>query len=308
MLRDIRKAFEQSVMKEQKWMDAATRVATADKSRRMKEHIGFPEWLLDDQKLEQYYRGVLISESTHMENMLSVLNWRMRLQLESLHSAEDGMHNWATDPISVNAFHTFQTNAITVPIAILQYPFYHLGLEALNYGSLGSILGHELTHGFDDSGRQYDKEGNLRQWWSEDTVEKYIEKTKCFIDQYSKFYMPDIGEYINGELTLGENIADNGGLREAFAAYQIYIKENGRESYLPGFEDFTHEQLFFLSYGNLWCETSTPESSRWALEDEHCPGKYRLRGVLTNSKEFSKAWKCKLGSGMNPNNDKCTIW
>lgn len=113
---------------------------------------------------------------------------------------------------------------------------------------------------------------------------------------------------IDGELTLGENIADNGGLREAYYGYLSYAKRNGREKYLPGLEKYTHEQLLFISFGNLWCETLTEAGSKYALEDTHCPGKFRLKGVLTNSHEFSKAFNCKKGSGMNPNQDRCIIW
>ena len=114
---------------------------------------------------------------------------------------------------------------------------------------------------------------------------------------------------IDGDLTLGENIADNGGMREAFHAYRLYIREHGREKMkLPGLEHFTHEQLFFISFGNLWCESYTPAASRYALEDSHCPGKIRLRGVLTNSHEFANTFKCPRGSGMNPDEPKCRIW
>lgn len=142
----------------------------------------------------------------------------------------------------------------------------------MNYGAIGSILGHELTHGFDDSGRHYDKNGNMVQWWTNQTINEYVNRTKCFVEQYNSFIVPEIDEkvryskqkralfrdnplivnlQINGERTLGENIADNGGIREAFLAYKMYTKMFGREQTLPGFEDFTAEQLFFLSFGNV---------------------------------------------------------
>lgn len=114
---------------------------------------------------------------------------------------------------------------------------------------------------------------------------------------------------IDGELTLGENIADNGGMREAFYAYRLYVKEVGRErSKLPGLEHYSHEQLFFISFGNLWCETYTPAASRYALTDSHCPGQMRLRGVLSNSEEFARTFKCARGTPMNPDQPKCRIW
>lgn len=114
---------------------------------------------------------------------------------------------------------------------------------------------------------------------------------------------------IDGELTLGENIADNGGMREAYLAYRLYVKEVGRERLkLPGLEHYTHEQLFFIAFGNLWCETYTPAASRYALEDSHCPGQMRLKGVLSNSEEFARTFKCGRGTAMNPDQPKCRIW
>ena len=113
---------------------------------------------------------------------------------------------------------------------------------------------------------------------------------------------------IDGLLTLGENIADNGGVREAFRAYQLYVKNGGKDPLLPGFEHYTHEQLFFISYGNIWCESHTQAAAKAYLDDSHCPGKFRLKGVLTNSPEFSQTFSCKPGTEMNPGKDKCRIW
>ncbi|XP_065358799.1 endothelin-converting enzyme 2 [Calliphora vicina] len=306
MLHDIRRSFN-NLVRSTTWMDEPTKYETLQKSAEMKSFIGYPEWITNATALDDYYEGVKINTSTHLENMVGVLLWQTQMKLNDLNVPEP--FGWATSPSNVNAFHTFQANAITIPIAILQYPFYDLGLEALNYGSIGTILGHELTHGFDDNGRMFDKNGNMVQWWSNETINEYINRTECFIEQYSHYYLPDIEEYIDGELTLGENIADNGGMREAFYAYRLFVKENGREkTKLPGLEHFTHEQLFFISFGNLWCETYTPTASRYAVEDSHCPGKIRLKGVLSNSDEFAKTFNCPRGSGMNPTEPKCRIW
>ncbi|XP_017473045.1 PREDICTED: phosphate-regulating neutral endopeptidase [Rhagoletis zephyria] len=306
MLSDIRHAFD-TLVRRTSWMDEETKRETLQKSASMNSFIGFPEWLRNATALDEHYAGVQVNESTHLENMIGVLRWEMQEKLDNFYRPEP--LGWATSPSNVNAFHTFQHNTITIPIAILQYPFYDLGMEALNYGSVGTILGHELTHGFDDSGRMFDKNGNMVQWWSNETIKEYINRTECFVDQYSHYYLSDIGEYIDGELTLGENIADNGGMREAFHAYRKYVKEMGAESTkLPGLEKYSNEQLFFISFGNLWCETYTPAASRYALEDSHCPGKIRLKGVLSNSEEFAQTFKCKRGTGMNPDQKKCRIW
>ncbi|KAH8382417.1 hypothetical protein KR009_003389 [Drosophila setifemur] len=306
MLSDIRRSFDRLV-RSTSWMDAATKRKTVQKSAEMKSFIGFPSWLRNATALNAYYEGAEVNASTHLENLMDFVHWQMMDKLNEMDKPEP--IGWATAPSNVNAFHTFQSNAITVPIAILQYPFYDLGLEALNYGSIGTILGHELTHGFDDSGRRFDRFGNMVEWWSNETINEYINRTECFVEQYSRFHLEDVDEYIDGELTLGENIADNGGMREAFYAYRLYAKEVGRErAKLPGLEHYTHEQLFFISFGNLWCETYTPAATRYALTDSHCPGQMRLRGVLSNSDEFARTFKCARGTPMNPRQPKCRIW
>ncbi|XP_052865910.1 neprilysin-1 [Anopheles cruzii] len=305
MLDYIRKAFE-GLVRDTTWMDWPTKHSTLQKSEAMRSLIGFPEWILNKTRLEHHYEGLTINESTHLENMLEEIQRKNVIKLSRWRRKHE--LSWETLPTNVNAFHTFQENAITIPIAILQYPFYHLGLEALNYGALGTILGHELTHGFDDSGRQFDKNGNLKQWWTNQTIQEYVNRTMCFVNQYNRYYIPEADDYIDGLLTLGENIADNGGLREAFRAYQLYHKTAGKEAILPGFEEFTHEQLFFISFGNIWCESHTEAAAKTYLDDSHCPGKFRLKGVLTNSPEFSQTFGCKSGSGMNPIIDKCRIW
>ncbi|XP_021705831.1 neprilysin [Aedes aegypti] len=305
MLNNIRKAFERLV-RDTTWMDWKTKSSTLEKSQAMRSLIGFPEWIFDQGKLELLYDAINLSDTQHLDNMVQLIQlrnvkflrrWRMKNVL-----------SWDTHPTNVNAFHAFQDNAITIPIAILQYPFYHLGLEALNYGAIGTVLGHELTHGFDDSGRQFDKDGNLKQWWTNSTVREYVNRTACFVQQYNGYFIEEAEDYIDGLQTLGENIADNGGVREAFEAYKIYRKNNKKEPLLPGFENFTHEQLFFISYGNLWCESHTASAAKAALDDTHCPGWIRLKGVLSNSPEFSQTFGCKAGSGMNPSADKCRIW
>ncbi|XP_055715890.1 endothelin-converting enzyme 2 [Phlebotomus papatasi] len=304
MLMLIRTAFNDLVATTT-WMDAQTKAATLEKSAAMRSLIGFPEWILEKATLLNFYKGINVTNTTHLDNMMHILHRNMLEKLTEFRN--ENKFGWATSPTNVNAFHTFQANAITIPLAILQYPFYHLGLEALNYGAIGTILGHELTHGFDDSGRHFDKNGNIRQWWTNKTIDEYENRTSCFVKFYNNYYLPEVSEYINGELTLGENIADNGGLREAFYAYKLYQQRNGREDLLPGFENYTHEQLFFMSYGNLWCETMTTVATKWALEDSHCPGRIRLHGVLSNSPEFASTFKCKKGSGMYPP-ERCRLW
>ncbi|XP_055640222.1 endothelin-converting enzyme 1-like isoform X2 [Toxorhynchites rutilus septentrionalis] len=304
MLRDIRTEFDQMVLKTD-WMDAYTKYATLEKSKATESLIGFPEWILDIEKLEQHYDGLQVSDSRHLENWVTVVEFLIKDRLRSWRMSTDRI--WDMDPTEVNAANLQERNAISIPVAIIQYPFYYLGLEALNYGALGEILGHELTHGFDDSGVHYDKHGNLKRWWSMHTLQEYDDRATCFVQQYSKYYVPEARGFVDGNLTLGENIADNGGLREAFHAYRAYIEKHGPEPILPGFEEFTHEQLLFLSFGNQNCETLPPSASKQILEDEHSPSRFRVQGVLSNMEEFSETFKCPPGSTMNPV-DKCRVW
>ncbi|KAJ9590000.1 hypothetical protein L9F63_016892 [Diploptera punctata] len=309
MLDDILWGFS-SLVRSVTWMDEETKKATLEKAAAMKNYVGFPDWLLDKEKLEMYYEGIEMNETTYLLNMMNILQLyttTMLLNLRRINDEDGSELILITYPTDVNAFHTFQLNAITVPAGILQFPFYGLGLQALNYGAIGTVLGHELTHGFDNSGRQYDKNGNLRQWWTNSTVEEYVNRTACFIEQYSNYKLQDIDTWVNGKLTLGENIADNGGMRESLRAYRRYVQRKGSEAMLPGV-DCEQNVIIFTLFMNIWCETWTKESLRWALDDEHSPNHIRVVGVLSNSPEFSKVWKCRKGSRMNPERDKCQIW
>ncbi|XP_029721735.2 endothelin-converting enzyme 1 [Aedes albopictus] len=304
MLTDIRDEFDQMVL-ETDWMDAYTKYASLEKSKAMKSLIGFPEWILDDQKLEEHYAGLEISPTRHLENWVTALEFMNTGWLRSWKVKNNEV--WDMDPTEVNAYNIFDRNAINIPVAIIQYPFYYLGLDALNYGALGEVLGHELTHGFDNAGRHYDKFGNEKRWWSNHTLQEYDKRAQCLEEQYSSYYVPEAKAFINGTLTLGENIADNGGLREAFRAYRAYVKRNGPEPVLPGFENFSHEQLLFISFGNQYCESISPAVAKYLVEDEHSPSKYRVLGVLSNMPEFSEAFQCPSGSKMNPKK-KCRVW
>ncbi|XP_046487451.1 endothelin-converting enzyme homolog isoform X1 [Neodiprion pinetum] len=307
MLEDIRAAFA-SLVQQADWMDAQTKSATLEKSKKMASAIGHPHWLFEEAELNEYYEGINMIEDAYLDNMLHIVKLRWKYVLESLHDENFANETyWATDPTDVNAFHTFQANQITVPAGILQFPFYELGLEALNYGAIGTVLGHELTHGFDNIGRQFDTSGNLRQWWSNETINEYTEKTQCFVDHYNTYYEEKVDDYIDGESTLDENIADNGGLREAVWAYRRWKARHGAEETLPGFTHLSSEQLLFLAFGHIWCESYTATALRWMLMDTHCPGHVRLVAVIRNSVEFSDAFKCPVGSNMNPEK-KCHLW
>ncbi|XP_060804287.1 endothelin-converting enzyme 2 [Amyelois transitella] len=305
MIRELKNALA-SLIGKVKWMDDNTKLATYKKIIEMNAFIGYPQWFYVPGKLEEYYEGIEISRDTYIENMVNIIQVRTKKNLNRLR--DSNYFSWATDPTEVNAYHTFQENTITVPMVMLQYPFFDLGLDSLNYGSLGTVIGHEITHGFDNFGREFDRNGNLLPWWSNDTIANYVNITQCFVDQYSSYYISVLDKHVDGNKTLGENIADNGGLREAFVALKHHLRKFGPEPKLPGFERMTSEQMFFLSYANLWCGVSTDISLAQDLDDEHSPQMFRARGTLQNSEDFAETFKCRPGSRMNPHKKRCIIF
>ncbi|KAH0999502.1 hypothetical protein HUJ04_005277, partial [Dendroctonus ponderosae] len=306
MISDIKVAFIDHV-RSIKWMDADTKKITLEKSEEMLSFIGYPDWLFQEGALDRKYWGLEINETTYLSNMVSII---MQYSIETLTSLRlPNPRDWSTEATVVNAYNSFQDNAINIPMAIFNFSLYDLGLEVLNYGSIGAILGHEFTHGFDNAGRKMDKYGNYIQWWSNKTIETFEEMTKCFVNQYDNYTLKDIAGHVKGKMTLGENLADNGGLNQAYTAYQRYIQKNGDEPKLPGFEQYSSDQMFFIAYGSIWCETLSMEDLKVQLEhDEHCPNSVRVVGTLQNSLNFAKAFQCPKNSKMNPERKKCRIW
>nr|CDJ93359.1 Peptidase M13 domain containing protein [Haemonchus contortus] len=180
--------------------------------------------------------------------------------------------------------------------------------RAISYGGLGSVVGHEITHGFDDKGQQFDAAGNLRDWWDAEVKKKFVERAQCMIDQYGKIEVPGTGLNINGKLTLGENIADNGGIKQALKAYRKYLRKHGEEKRIEGLEQYNNEQMFFIGYASIWCGHYTKDALVSSiLTDTHPPSKYRVNQVLANQPEFAEAFKCAVGTPMNPR-ERCTVW
>ncbi|XP_022173800.1 endothelin-converting enzyme homolog isoform X2 [Myzus persicae] len=308
MIENIHWAFEK-IVKELNWMDDITKLRTLYKAQQMTTFIGFPEFINDPVQLDEYYSEFEVIENDYFGNVILYVQQDLNNSLLGLRQLNNyTINSWASDPLEVNAYNWIQANAITVPAGILQFPFFGHDLQMLNYGFLGSILGHELTHGFDNTGRKFDHDGNENMWWTNKTIAEYEKRTDCFIHHYGSYLVPDIEEKISGKMTLDENIADNGGLREALLAYRKFVHDFGEEPKLPGFEQYSNEQMYYLAFANNWCEATTRESLSNSILDEHSPNSIRVIAGLTNSDEFSEVWKCEKGSGMNPKNDKCKIW
>ncbi|CAI6342813.1 unnamed protein product [Macrosiphum euphorbiae] len=291
------------------WMDSITRQSAIDKLQSMHKFIAYPDWFEDTSYSHSKLKIVNMTDSylMNLEILQIESNLKKLSKLNSIHNHTE----WTTDIVSVNGYNDIYSNAIVLPAGMLQLPFYHKGrIQALNYGMVGLVVGHEIMHAFDDSGRMYDKHGNRRQWWTQETMETFSIKAECFVQQYNNYSLTVQGNQvkINGQMTQNENIADIGGLSHAYMAYQKYVSTHGAENRLPGLEDLSPEQLFFVGFASIWCESTTEQALlNDLLTDVHSPGKIRVLGTLSNSNEFAKAFRCPIGSPMNPS-EKCKIW
>ncbi|XP_060581148.1 membrane metallo-endopeptidase-like 1 [Ruditapes philippinarum] len=307
MIKNIRDAFDE-LLDEVEWMDDGTRILASEKANAIKEWIGYPDDVLVDEKVNKLYENVTIDRDDYFMNVLNNLKRSSAEGLTKLRQKYD-KNIWTTPPSIVNAFYSPLQNAIMFPAGILQPPFYDKGQpKSMNYGGIGAVIGHEITHGFDDRGRQYDKTGNLNQWWNTSVITRFKEKAQCIIDQYNEFVVPEAGLNINGINTQGENIADNGGLKQSFRAYRKWVEKRGKEeALLPGV-NFTNNQLFFINYAQVWCNNARKENIISAVNTGvHSPGQFRVVGTLQNTREFSAAFGCKKNSFMNPEK-KCAVW
>ncbi|KAI1699239.1 peptidase family m13 domain-containing protein [Ditylenchus destructor] len=295
MIEDLRGSFR-IMLNENDWMMEETKVYALEKANEMLSLIGFPDFIYNDTQLDEYYANLTLNPED---------DYATQVEKTSL---------WAQKKASavVNAFYSSVKNAITFPAAILQAPFFDRSFpKAVNYGGIGAVIGHEITHGFDDQGSQFDKLGNLKNWWDRSTLQRFLNRTKCIINQYSQYEVPDTGLKVNGILTQGENIADNGGIKQAFNAYRNYIRKLGHEEKrLPGFETYSNDQIFFISYAQTWCGRTKPETAiRQVLIDPHSPMRFRVNGVVVNQPAFAQAFSCPVGSKMNLKpEERCSVW
>ncbi|XP_013387227.1 endothelin-converting enzyme homolog isoform X3 [Lingula anatina] len=306
MIQEVRNAFKRNLLK-LTWMDEETKKAAIDKADAIVDMIGFPSFILNKTALDERYAEFPVTVDGYFSNNINSVKYAVKRNIDKLKRKPD-KNSWDMTPPTINAYYSPTKNEIVFPAGILQAPFYDQTFpKSLNYGAMGVVMGHELTHGFDDQGREFDKYGNLHPWWNNASVAKFKELTKCFIDQYSQYKLN--GEKVNGKQTLGENIADNGGLKAAYHAYEHWVQHNGEEQPLPG-TNLTHRQLFFVGFSQVWCSSQTKEEDKLQLAtDPHSPGKYRVIGTLSNSVEFAQQFQCKPGSPMNPAvQKKCVIW
>lgn len=300
----VRNAFKENLDRLD-WMDDETREAAMQKADAISKMIGYPDYILNAGDLDKKYHDLNFNEDEYFNNNVELSRYNLKTNLKKLDEPVNKT-KWSMTPPTVNAFYTPTKNQIAIPYGILQPPFYDIQTQhALNYGAMGVIMGHELTHAFDDQGREYDAGGNMHKWWNNQTIERFKNRTACLVNQYSHFNVSK--KNVNGNLTLGENIADNGGLKAAYHAYLTWASRNPTEPPLPGL-NLSQKQLFFVAFAQVWCSASTQEAAKLQLEkDPHAPSMHRVLGPLSNMEEFSRVFKCPLGSKMNPEH-KCEVW
>lgn len=300
------------MLDEADWLDEGTKISAKDKLYNMNLKVGYPDYIIDDEALDKDYDQIEIDRESYFENVLRILRHVVQDELKRLNETVD-RQEWTTTPAVVNAYYSRTRNQIMLPAGILQPPFYHSFFpKALNYGGIGVVIGHEITHGFDDQGRQYDSKGNFQPLWPEEIINNFETRTQCIIEQYSNYSNDIAGTQvrINGINTQGENIADNGGIRQAFKVYESWLRSTPgalEDENLPGL-NVTDTQLFFLNFAQIWCGALRPEAAisktRTAV---HAPGRFRVIGSLSNMKEFSEVFQCSEDSAMNPNR-RCVVW
>ncbi len=232
---------------------------------------------------------------------------------EKLLQARD-RSNFGGNPAIINAWYIPERNSITFPAGILQPPFFRVDYpKAVNFGGIGIVMGHELTHGFDDMGVQFNGTGYLRRWITPHSAQGFRNMSGCVINEYSNVCFPNLTKpfnCINGVRTQGENIADNGGIKASFNAYMDWVGKHGREPQIPALQKYSMEQVFFLNFANLWCAKTNPQQlQKQLLTDEHCPGVARVTESVKNLPAFGQAFNCKLGDPMYPKPaNKCNVW
>jgi len=282
------------------WMSAETKTQAKVKLQAIRNKIGYPDVWRD-------YGSLTIVSGDLLGNFQRANDFESKREVAKIDKPLD-RKEWSMTPPTVNAYYSSSMNDINFPAGILQPPFFDKKMDdAVNFGGIGLVIGHELTHGFDDQGRKFDPEGNLRDWWTPEDGKEFEKRASCVADEYGNFVAVDDMK-LNGRLTLGENTADNGGARIAYNALEELIAADKTGNEGKSVDGYTPEQRFFLGFARVWCEKRRPEYARMQVTtNPHSPGKFRVNGVVQNMPEFQKAWGCKAGQPMVAQN-ACRVW
>ena len=295
MTKQIEQAMQEDI-EQLTWMGPETKKQALEKLHAVVNKIGYPDKWRD-------YSTVEVRRNDFLGNVQRATSFETKRQLAKIGKPLD-RGEWGMTPPTVNAYYNPQMNDINFPAGVLQPPLYDPKLDdAPNYGNTGGTIGHELTHGFDDQGRQFDAKGNLRDWWTKEDAEQFEKRAQCIVDQYAQYTIVDDIK-INSKLTEGEDVADLGGLILGYMAWKMQTK--GKQ--LEDRDGFTPDQRFFIGYAQWACENQRPENLRAnAITNEHSPGKYRVNGLVVNMPEFQQAFSCKVGQPMVREN-RCRVW
>ena len=298
MVADIESAMDRDI-DQLSWMSAPTKLRAKEKLKGIANKIGYPDHWRD-------YSALTVKLDDAVGNDLRANEFENDRQLHKIGQPVDHSE-WGMTPPTVNAYYNPSMNDINFPAGILQPNFYDPKLDdAVNYGHIGGVIGHELTHGFDDQGKKFDAKGNLSDWWTAEDTKKFEAKTDCLVTQYNKFIAVD-DVHINGKLTLGENTADNGGLLLAYMAYLDRAKTN-KVDLKAKVDGYTSPQRFYIGWAQTWCANDRPEALRsQTLTNEHSPDQFRANGPIVNQPGFANAFACKSGTPMVPVNS-CRVW
>ena len=297
MVEELRTAFGERIQKLE-WMSAETKAKAMEKLDAFGYKIGYTEKWKD-------YSMVDIQPNNLIQNVLNVKARNLEIMLEKIGQPVDKTE-WGMTPQTVNAYYSPTRNEIVFPAGILQPPFYDPNVDdAINYGGIGAVIGHEFSHGFDDKGSKYDGKGNLSNWWTDTDIELFKQRTNSIVEQFNNFEVLD-GVFIKGDLTQGENIADLAGLTMAYYALKNAKAKQKEETKSP--DGFTWQQRFFLGWGLVWAQNITEKELRQRIiTDPHSPGRYRVVGPLSNMPEFQEAFGCKTGDKMKAEESKRVI-
>jgi putative endopeptidase len=282
------------------WMSPETKKQAEVKLEAFRQKIGYPDKWRD-------YSKVKVTRDDLVGNLHRTGLFNYDFDLNHIGKPVDEKE-WGMTPPTVNAYYDPPMNDINFPAGILQPPFYQFSIDpAVNFGAIGVVIGHEMTHGFDDEGSRYDAQGNVRDWWTKDDKAQFGHMTDCEVKEYGDF-SPIAGQKLNGKLTLGENTADNGGIRIAFQALESVLAKEGPDAETRKIDGYTPEQRFFLAFAQVWCENRSDQYKAMAIKvDPHSPGQFRANGTVENFEQFGKAFGCHVGQPMMPA-DACHVW
>jgi putative endopeptidase len=302
MVHDIESAMDRDI-DTLDWMSATTKVKAKEKLHLVTDKIGYPEHWRD-------YSKLMVSPTEAVGNLERATAFENDRQLNKIGQPVD-KQEWGMSPPTVNAYYDPSMNNINFPAGILEPVFYDPKADlAVNYGHIGAIIGHELTHGFDDQGSQFDGNGNMVDWWTKNDRANFDAKTSCLVNEYGGFTAVGEGKdaiNVNGKLTLGENTADNGGLVLAYSAYQKRAQEEGIDT-ATKIDGYTGPQRFYVAFAQNWCENARPAQVRnQVLTDPHSPDHFRANGAIVNQPGFASAFGCQKGSPMVPDKS-CRVW